>query len=141
VSRNRKCILILLFSLTLISCSRPKTISREELHSDLLAAISLASETELFINQLQDGRATSAFAEGHLAYLHQEASRSANELRRARADEPMAGALENGRTQLDSLSTMLADLKAKSDNKESLSASRQQAAKIRMNLEHVNDEL
>ena len=54
--------------------------SREELHSDFLAAISLASETELFIDQLQEGRGTLTFAEGHLAYLHKEAVRSAGAL-------------------------------------------------------------
>jgi hypothetical protein len=63
MSRSGKCILIALLSLSLASCSRPKTISREALHSDLLAAISLASETELFINQMQEGRFTPALAE------------------------------------------------------------------------------
>ena len=86
----RKCILILFVGLALVSCSRPKIISRDELRSDLLAAISLASETELFINQLQEGRATPEFAAGHLEYLRKDASRFANELRQARTDERIA---------------------------------------------------
>jgi hypothetical protein len=139
--QSRKYILTLFVSLALVSCSRPKTISRDELRSDLLAAVSLASETELFIEQLQEGRATPAFAASHLDYLHKEASRSTDELRQAHADERMAGALENDHAQLDSLAMMLADLKEKSVDKESLSAARQQAAKIRMILEHAKSEL
>jgi hypothetical protein len=75
-----------------------------------LAAISLASETELFIDQLQEGCVTLTFAEGHLAYLHKDAACSADEIRRARADKRMAGALENGRAQLDLFTTTLAGL-------------------------------
>jgi hypothetical protein len=141
MSRSGKCILVALLSLALGSCSRPKTISGDALHSDLLAAISLASETELFINQMQEGHVTPAFAEGHLSYLDKEASRSASELRQARADKRMDGALETGLVQLDSLATMLADLKQKSGDKDSLSSGRQGAIKIRMILEQAKAEI
>jgi hypothetical protein len=141
MSQSRNFILLLFVGVALASCSPPKTISRDELRSDLLAAISLASETELFIDQLQEGRVTPAFAEGHLAYLDKEASRSENELGQARAGERMTGTLEVGRAQLASLATMLADLKENSSNKESLSTGRQQALKIKMILEHAENEL
>ena len=72
MSQSRKCILIMVLGLALVSCSGPKTISRDELRSDLLAAISLASETQLFINQLQDERVAPAFAKGHLGYLSKD---------------------------------------------------------------------
>ena len=77
VSR-RKPILILLICLILASCSRPKTVPRKELRSDLISAISLASETELFLGQLLEGRATPLFAQSHLEHLHQEATRAAD---------------------------------------------------------------
>jgi hypothetical protein len=128
-------------SLSLVSCFRSKTISRDELRSDLLAAISLASETELFIDKLQQGRATPAFAKGHLAYVYNEASRSSDDLRQARASERMVDALESGLAQLDSLTTMLAGLQGKTGDKESLSAARQEAARIRMVLTRTKDEL
>jgi hypothetical protein len=127
--------------LSLFSCLRSNTISRDQLRSKLLAGISLASETELFIDQLQKGRATSAFAKSHLAYVYQEASRSADELRQTHVNERMADTLENGRAQLDSLATMLAGLKEKPGDQESLSAGRQQAARIRMALTQAKDEL
>jgi|SRR4051812_20809158 hypothetical protein len=136
-----KCILILSLSLTLVSCSRPQTISAKELRSDLLVAISLASETELFIHQLQEGRTTASFAEGHMAYLGKEARDSANELRQKHADNAMAGVLENCRAQLDSLAALVNDLEDKSRDKKRLSAGVEQAANIRMSLEHTKDEL
>jgi Mg2+ and Co2+ transporter CorA len=138
---SRKCILILSLSLTLVSCSRPRTIYAEELRSDLLAAISLASETELFIHQLQEGRATASFAEGHMAYLGKEARESADELHQKHADNAMAGALENCRAQLVSLAALINNLEDKSRDKKSLSAGAEQAANIRMSLEHIKDEL
>jgi hypothetical protein len=73
VSR-RKPILILLICLILASCSWPKTAPRKELRSDLISAISLASETELFIGQLLEGRATPLFAQSHLEHLHRLAA-------------------------------------------------------------------
>jgi hypothetical protein len=141
MSQSRECILTIVLGLTLVSCSGPKTISRDELRSDLLAAISLASETQLFINQLQGERVTPAFANGHLGYLSTEASRLDAELRQAKTDEGLAAAHESGRPQLDSLTTMLADLINKTAEQESLFAGRQRAARIRLILEHTKDEL
>jgi hypothetical protein len=53
----------------------------------LISAISLASETELFIDQLLEGRATPTFAQGHLDYLRHEATRAADALQEAHAGE------------------------------------------------------
>jgi hypothetical protein len=133
--------LVLFFVLASVSCSRSKTISRAELRSDVLGAISLASETELFTNQLQEGRVTAAFAKGHFEYSFKEATRSANELRQGYADSRIAGALENCHAQLESLATLLGDLKEKPFDKERLSAASQQAARIRMILQHAKEEL
>jgi hypothetical protein len=139
--RRRTCVLIFLISLALASCSSSKTISPDELRSDLLAAVSLASETEMLIDQLLEGRVTSAFAEGHLTYLEKEALNSASELRRARADERMASVLETGRAQVDSLATMLGALRKRTDDKEYLSVGTKQAARMRVTLEQAKDEL
>jgi hypothetical protein len=141
MSQSLKFILILFVALALVSCSGPKTISRDQLRSDLLAALSLASETELFIGQLQEGRVTTSFAKGHLEYLRKEALRNADQLGQVRADGRMAGQLEKGRAQLDFLVTLLADLKDKSADEETLSAGKEQAEKIRLILEHAKDEL
>ena len=138
VSR-RKHILILLICLVLASCSRSKTVSRQELRSDLIAAVSLASETELFIGQLLEGRATPAFARGHLDYLRQEATRAADTLREAHAGEGMAGQLESCRAQMAALALLLAGHRAEATDK--LSDDRQQARRIRLVLEQENAQL
>jgi hypothetical protein len=138
----RNPLLIVFIGLTLVSCSSPKTISRDDMRSDLLAAISLASETDVFVSQLQESRVTPAFAEGHLNYLFKEATRSAKELRQAYpTDDRVAGALENCRGQLNSLATLLADLQEKIGDKERLTAGRRQTARISMILENAKDEL
>jgi hypothetical protein len=143
MSQSRNFVLLFFVGIALVSCSRSKTISRDELRSDLLSAASLASETELFIDQLQEGRVTPAFAEGHLAYLDKEALRSEKELGQARAGavERIASAVEIGRAQLAFLTKVLTDLRENNGNKESLSAGRQQAAKIRTILEHAENGL
>jgi hypothetical protein len=139
--RNHIYVFALFVSLASVSCSTPKTISRNDLRSNLLTAISLASETELFIGQLQRGRIAPVFAEGHLAYLGKEVSRLADELCQARADEATAAALETLRSQLDSLGSTLSDLKEKSGDRERLSVGRQQTVGIRMMLAQAKDEL
>ena len=140
VSR-RKHILILLICLVLASCSRSKTVSRQELRSDLVAAVSLASETELFIGQLLEGRATPAFARGHLDYLRQEATRAADTLREAHAGEGMAGQLESCRAQMAALALLLAGLENRAEATDKLSDDRQQARRIRLVLEQENAQL
>jgi hypothetical protein len=140
VSR-RKPILILLICLILASCSRPKTVPRKELRSDLISAISLASETELFLGQLLEGRATPLFAQGHLEYLHQEATRAADALEEAHAGEGMAAQLESCRTQMAALALLLAGLQNRTEAGDRLSDDRQQARTIRLILEQVNGQL
>jgi hypothetical protein len=113
-------------------------MSDQDLRSDLLVSISLASETELFIHQVQQDRVTTAFAKGHMAYLAKD---SADELRQAHANNATKGALENGCEQLDLMAALLTGLKDKTGDKASLSAAAERAANIRMSLEHTKNEL
>jgi hypothetical protein len=76
-----------------LSCSRPKTMTADDLRSDILSAISLASETQMFIQQMQNDRGTWPFDVGHLDYLRDEAIRSAKELHDAQPDSAMAVAV------------------------------------------------
>jgi hypothetical protein len=133
---SRKRLLILLIGLAAVSCSSPKTISREELNSDLLAAISLSSETELFISQLQKSRVTTQFAEVHLEYLTKEVARSAHELSEGTPNDGLAGAAENCHAQLKSLANILTGLKGKTGDMDRLSADKQQVERIQNVLEH-----
>jgi hypothetical protein len=133
--------LTLLFCLILTSCSNSRSISRDELRSVLLAAISLASESELFIGQLQEDRITPAFAQGHLAYLRQEVTRVPDTLRKARADEGMSRQLESCRAQMAALALLLGNLENGTQDKYKLSADKQQIRRIRLVLEQANAQL
>jgi hypothetical protein len=130
ISHARKWLSILLACFAFNSCSHAKTMSRDELRSSILAAVSLASETEVFIDQLEEGRVTDAFAQGHLNYLSNEVMRSANELRQARTESQLGDALLTSRMETDSLAKTLSDLKAKASDAESLTATRNKVARI-----------
>jgi len=82
-----KCsVLSLVAVLVFVSAASAKTIKAEELRSHLLSALSLASETELFIGQIEEGRILQQFRMGHADYLRQEARRQAQEMRESRSD-------------------------------------------------------
>jgi hypothetical protein len=101
----------------------------------------LASETELFIGQLLEGRTTPAFGQGHLEYLRQEEARAGNELREARVDKNMTRQLEICRNQMAALASLLAGLENRTEDKSRLFASRRQAATIRLVLEQASGQL
>jgi hypothetical protein len=50
----KRSVLSLIAVLVFVSCARAKTITADELRSHLLSALSLASETDLFIGQIDD---------------------------------------------------------------------------------------
>src|SRR5690348_18230940 len=80
MTRRLTAVLLLLLS---TGCSQKKTLTSDELKSQLTRAISFASEEEMFVDYIREGRATSNFAEQHAAYLDAEIQRSADELAKA----------------------------------------------------------
>lgn len=77
MTRRLTAVLLLLVS---TGCSRKKTLTSDDLKSQLTQAISFAAEEEMFVDYVRAGRATSNFAEQHAAYLDAEIQRSADEL-------------------------------------------------------------
>ena len=71
MTRRLTAVLLLIVS---TGCSRKKTLTSDELKSQLTRAISFASEEEMPVNYPHAGRATSNFAEQHAAYLDAENS-------------------------------------------------------------------
>ena len=119
-------------SLALASCARPKTMTSDELRSDIRSALSLAAETKLFIEQMQNDGGTRAFAAGHLGYLRDEALRSAKELRESQSNAAMAPRVGICAAQLDLLAREIAVLqdKVKADGTHALSASKARLEEI-----------
>jgi hypothetical protein len=130
-------ICLLLF---LASCSETNTIHPEDLRSEIRSSISLASETEWFIGQVQEGRITRQFAKTHLDYLSEEVMHSRKELNKSPADSGIAGRLEACRMQLDALGKELATIKADSEDRAGLSVVKKQIAQTRRVLEEQKEQ-
>jgi hypothetical protein len=82
----KRSVLSLIAVLVFVLAAPAKTLTAQELRSHLLAALSLASETELFIGQIEEGRILQQFRMRHADYLRQEARRQAQEMRESRSD-------------------------------------------------------
>lgn len=76
---------LLLFLLSLLMTAPhllAENIQADEWHS----VLSITSETELFIKQIESGRLLRHFRIGHSEYLYEEAQRQAQELRQSTAE-------------------------------------------------------
>lgn len=125
----------------LCACSRQKTVGPDDLRSDLTSAISLASETETFINYVSQQRATSNFAEGHLAYLAETARQSAKELHESTPVHSIVQQFADAQKQLDALAFQLATLRDQLARRPARSASTQQLSSILHSLEQIKASL
>jgi hypothetical protein len=125
----------LLGLLVIASCARTKTITDDELRSHVLSAISLASETELLIGQIENGRITQQFQAGHASYLRREAERIAQELTQSQIDSAHAQILRICSRQLDLLVRELTALQLPSDDKPALAPTSERVETIRKSLE------
>jgi hypothetical protein len=95
----------------LCGCSHQKIIGADDLRSQLTAAISLASETEAFIDYADAHRATSTFAQGHLAYLAETGRQSAQELHESTPVHSIVQPFADAQKQLDALARQLSILR------------------------------
>lgn len=133
---------ILLTALLLLaSCSRQKTVSADELRSDLTEAISVAAEAETFLDYVSQGRATANYAKGHIQYLAEEANRSAKELRQAAPEASTEKVFPRSREQVDSLVHEIDTLRATIDRPQAIADSRQKISSIRAALEQAKARL
>lgn len=123
------------FALVLVGCSRQKTIDADELRSDLSAAISLASETETFIDYVAQHRATGNYATGQIAYLAETARQDAKELHEAVPAPSIAEKFPVCRQQLDALAYQLASLRFELVRHPAGPANTQQLIQLRRALE------
>jgi hypothetical protein len=133
--------LLLLLLLALTGCSRKKTLTPDDLKSQLTSAISFASEEEMFIDYIRAGRATSNFAEQHAAYLDAEIERSADELNKAVPESGTGSELQRCRIQLNQLREELWKVGIHRGDSNALSASKARVEAIRHDLEQAKSAL
>jgi hypothetical protein len=94
--------LLLPLFLLLAACSR-QSITRDELRSHLVSAISFVAETETFIDHIRGGRSTVGFAKGHAEYLAEETRSLAKDLDGVSADRADADNLAACRQEIGEL--------------------------------------
>ena len=128
---------MLLATVILSSCSGAKPLSRDKLRSDLLSAISLSSETDLFIDRMRDGRAPFSFAKAHIHYLRQEASRLAYKLSQTTSEPKIAAQYAACRNGLNDLNIVLRDLDETENSENRLWNAQQKVATIKKLLEEA----
>jgi hypothetical protein len=127
--------------LALAACSHTKTLDPDELRSDLTQAISLASETETFVDYVLLNRSTANFARGHLGYLQEEAGQFASELSDSSPQSSIKHVLPTCAKELASLADALGSAQQDSGNPETLRVINRHIAGIRRQLEEAKASL
>jgi hypothetical protein len=124
--------------LLFVSCSSNKTLTPEERRSALHSATSLAAESSAFLAYASLGKATEAFASGHIEYLRQETGRCGQELGSPAADSTDDAASIEAREQMQTLADTLARAKLRLQDRAALKAAHDRAEDIRKALESLN---
>jgi hypothetical protein len=76
-------------------CAGPKSAGRDEVESDIKAALSLVSESKFFVEYLEAGRPPRPFATTHPQYLEEEIDKLAKSLEQTRTEPKFESAIEN----------------------------------------------
>jgi hypothetical protein len=130
-------VFVLGFILVLCACSRHKTLTRDDLRSELISAKSLAEETEMFLDYVRQNRATKDYAQGHIEYLTKETERSREELQESSPAQGEEDALQKLSVQLDALRTELQSIRGGLDDQAALAAAKDHIGRIRQALDEA----
>lgn len=125
----------------LVSCTQRHVLSREELGSDVKAAISIASETEMSIEYVLHGQATHSFAAGQFHNLARQLRDDAKEMDDSTAEPGLQQSAARVRAQMDVLSRALANIDLNAENAASLNEAKDRVAAARKALEQENASL
>jgi hypothetical protein len=131
----------LAFILVLCACSRHKTLTTEELRSDLISAKSLAAETEMFLDYVHQNRATKYYAQGHIEYLTEEMERSREELQESSPPQGEADAVQKLSAQFDALKAELHGIRGRLDDEAALATAKEHIERIRQALDEANSSI
>lgn len=100
---------LLLFGLA-CGCSQQKTLSTEELTSEITSALSLASEAQLLTQVARSGRTTQHYVQEHAESLQQEAGDTSRKLEKPVATAPAQQTVSALKQALQAVSQDLAKL-------------------------------
>jgi len=123
------CFLVVLLAVSALGgCSNHKVLTPDELRSQLFSAYSYASEVEMFVDYVRQGRATKIFAEGHARQLAKEIAHSEQELAGATPQPQEAQAFQSCKGELDFLRRELQIIPTLIDNDDALRSERAKLA-------------
>jgi hypothetical protein len=128
-------VFVLGFILALCACSRHKTLTRDDLRSELISAKSLAAEAEMFLDYVRQNRATKDYAQGHIEYLAKETERSREELQESSPAQGEEDALQQLSAQFDALRAELHSIRGRLDDQAALATAKEHIARIRQALD------
>lgn len=98
----------------LVACSH--SLSHEELQSEYRASISLATETEVFLNHRVGHTYSAQSTQAHLSFLEKQGSDIQSDLASASAEPPDASSLSALKTAARDLTQTLDDLRSQTPN-------------------------
>jgi hypothetical protein len=136
--RGRQIVIILallLAAAALTSCPRKKTISRDELRSEIRSAYSFVAESEMFIDYIRQGHATHHYAEGHANYLKDAVTQLEKELAQAPPKPGTENVVPECRSYMELLCLELSDIATNFGDNAALAAARKRMEKLRERLE------
>ena len=134
---HKATLLVCLALAPLISCSRQKPLSRDELQSKLRSAESIAAEAGTLIDYIRHGRATHPYATGHIEYLSSDLARIAKELHNSLPAADASAQFGDGSQQVDALAEALNDLRSRIAQSDTLAPDQDQIARIRNALQQA----
>jgi hypothetical protein len=134
-------LMILIGTAALLSCSGPKTLKKDDVQSELKAAISLAAETQMFIDYIGRTRVSKHYIEGEAGYLRETGKDSVKELENGFPGPGMEAAVRECKSQLALLDRELSQISAEAGKNNELSEASQRVSKIRENLQKAESTL
>ena len=120
------------------SCSRTKSIDRDQIRSEIRLARSFAAESEMFIDFVLEGRATRPYAEEHAAYLEDAVEQSAKEIEGRATDSVAEDSVRECRAQLAMIARELSGIRGAVSDTNALGGARERIRQIRERLEQAD---
>lgn len=111
-------------------CTNQKSISKDEMRSQLKVINSTASEAMLFLGQVRAHKLTSTFAAGHEHYLRETSQEVLSDLTGVSPSSGIKAVLADSHALAQELSKALADLPSSTENPSTIDNSAKQLHRI-----------
>lgn len=118
-------------------------MSREELRSIVRSSISLATETEMSLDFVAQGRSTQSFANGHFRYIAKEVEQNVRQLSKSEPNSGMEQGFMESQGRVKSLASELTAIcsQATDTGTSTIPAAKQRIREIRDALEKTSASL